>query len=174
MINILPLEQYVWGMGEMAGDGPKEHSKVMTVIFRTYGKWYIDYATKYLPYGFRIMSTSSSQIYSGYDHEVAYPNIKTIAEATRGIIVTYKGETALTPYSSWSDGRTRSFEERWGSTDYPWCQSVSDPYGKNSTLSTDQLVANGNHMVGLIAHGSLNMAKNYGKGYKEILNFMMK
>lgn len=175
IINILPLEQYVWGMGEMAGDGPLEHSKVMTVIFRTYGQWYIDYATKYLPYGFRIKSDSGSQIYSGYDHEIAYPKIKPSVEATRGIIAAYNGETALTPYSSWTDGRTRSYEERWGSKDYPWCQSVKDPYGKHPTLNTDALAAAGNHMVGLSAHGSLNLAgDDYKWDYQKILKYYYK
>lgn len=197
MINLLPMEQYVWGMGEMSGTGPKEHSKVMTTIFRTYGYWYSQYATKYLPWGFRIRSDSGSQIYRGYDWEIGvpnpnkycghkncdpippHPNIKTAAEETSGKVVTYKGDIALTPYSSWTDGHTRSFEEHWGSKDYPWCQSVSDPYGKDSSRSTDQLFSAGNHMVGLSAHGSLKLAgndcnkkKNDCKwGYEKILKY---
>jgi SpoIID/LytB domain protein len=172
IINILPLEQYVWGDGEMAGTGPIEHTKTMATIFRTYGYWYIQYATKYLPYGFRIKSDSGSQIYSGYDHETSSPNIKIAADATRGKIVTYKSDVALTPYSSWTDGRTRSYEERWGSTDYPWCISVADPYGKHPTMTTDQLVSAGNHMVGLSAHGSLNLAgDDHNKKYDYILKY---
>jgi peptidoglycan hydrolase-like amidase len=88
------------------------------------------------------------------------------------MIVTYKKDTALTPYSSWSDGRTRSFEERWGSKDYPWCKSVKDPYGKNSSMSTKKLEAAGNHMVGLIANGSLKLAGNsYKWDYKKIMKY---
>jgi len=153
-----------------------EHSKVMTTIFRTYGHWYTEYATKYLPYGFRIRSDSGSQIYKGYDWEMgvpsqgisAHPNIKIAAEETWGKIVTYRGETAITPYSSWTDGNTRSFEEHWGSKEYPWCQSVPDPYGKHPTSGTAALVSAGNHMVGLSAHGSLNLAGT-GHTYEQIL-----
>ena len=171
-INTLPMEQYVWGDGELAGTGPMEHTKTMTTIFRTYGYWYLNYATKYLPYGFRIKSDSGNQIYSGYDHEINYPNVKIAAQNTRGKIATYGSEIALTPYSSWSDGRTRSFAERWGSTDYPWCKSVSDPYGKNSTMTTAQLEAAGNHMVGLIANGSLKLAgSSYNWDFQRILNY---
>ena len=161
-------------MGEMTGTGPFEHSKVMTTMFRTYGKWYVDYATKYAPLGFKIRSDSGSQIYRGYDWEQAYPNIRKAAEATRGSVMTYSGETALTPYSSWSDGRTRSFEERWGSKLYPWCQSVSDPYGKHPTKSTSTLEAEGNHMVGLIANGSLNLARDHGWDYARIMRYYYK
>lgn len=169
--NILPLEQYVWGMGESTGTGPEEHTKVMTTMFRTYGYWYLQYATKYLPYGFRIKSDSGSQIYRGYDWETKYPKIKEMAGATRAKMVFYDKEVALTPYSSWTDGRTRSFKERWGSGDYPWCKSVSDPYGKHPSMSTKELEAAGNHMVGLSAHGSLDLADEYNWKYDRILKY---
>ncbi len=170
--NILPLEQYTWGAGEVNGTGPIEHTKVMTTIFRTYGYWYIKYANKYAPYGFQIRSDSGSQVYWGEDWETKYPNVKKAAQATQGVIVSYGGDVALTPYSSWSDGKTRSYESVWGSTDYPWCQAVDDPYGKSPTLTTSQLEADGNHMVGLIANGSLNLAQSpYNWNYQKILKY---
>ncbi|TAK96919.1 hypothetical protein EPO05_00635 [Patescibacteria group bacterium] len=171
VINALPLEQYTWGMGETTGTGNINHTKVMTSIFRTYGQWYIKYATKYAPYGFKIRSDSGSQIYKGYQWETAHPNIKIAAEATNGIVATYDSDVALTPYSSWSDGRTRSFQERWGSTAYPWCKSVSDPYGKHATMTTAQLEAAGNHMVGLVANGSVKLAANYGWDWQKIMKY---
>ncbi|MFZ2976084.1 MAG: SpoIID/LytB domain-containing protein [Candidatus Moraniibacteriota bacterium] len=172
VINTLPLEHYAWGAGEFTGTGPAEHSKVMSTIFRTYGYQYISWtSTIYVPYGFRIKSDSGNQIYRGYDWETTYPNVKVAAQATRGVIATYNGDVALTPYSSWSDGRTRSFEERWGSKDYPWCRSVSDPYGKNSTMTTKQLEDAGNHMVGLIANGSLNLANNHNWDWQRIMKY---
>lgn len=172
IINTLPLEQYVWGDGEMTGTGPIEHTKVMATIFRTYGYWYIKYATKYAPYGFQIRSDSGSQVYSGYDWENQYPNIKTAAQDTQGQIVSYDGDVALTPYSSWSDGNTRSAKDVWGTDAYPWCQAVSDPYGKNSSMTTAQLEAAGNHMVGLIAHGSLTLASDpYDWSWDKILKY---
>jgi len=171
VINSLPLEHYTWGMGETTGTGNIEHTKVMTTIFRTYGDWYIQYATKYAPYGFKIRSDSGSQIYWGYNWEIKYPNIQKAAQATRGVVAWYGNDVALTPYSSWSDGRTRSWQEKWGGTDYPWCQSVSDPYGKHSSLTTQQLEDAGNHMVGLIANGSVNLAANYGWDWQRIMKY---
>ncbi len=171
VINTLPLEHYIWGEGETTGTGDIDHTKVMTSIFRTYGYWYVKYATKYAPYGFQIRSDSGSQIYAGYDWEIAHPNIRKAAEATRGVVATYASDVALTPYSSWTDGRTRSFQERWGSTAYPWCQSVPDPYGKHPTMTTAQLEAAGNHMVGMSANGSVNLAANYDWSYDRILKY---
>lgn len=175
-INTLPLEQYIWGMGEIAGTGDADHNRVMTTVFRTYGYWKIKFSTKYAAQGFKVTATTSSQLYYGYDWEVAHPNIKTAAADTQGKIVMYVNsdglnEIALTPYSSWTDGRTRSFAERWGSTGYPWNQSVADPYGKHPTMSTSELENAGNHMVGLSAHGSLTLATDYGKDWDWILNY---
>ena len=172
VINTLPLEHYTWGDGETSGTGDMDHTKVMTTIFRTYGYQYLSWtSTKYMKYGFRIRSDSGSQIYRGYEWETGHPNVKKAAQATRGVIATYNGDVALTPYCSWSDGRTRSWKEKWGSNDYPWCKSVSDPYGKHPTMSTAQLEAAGNHMVGLIGNGSVELAADHGWSWDRILKY---
>ncbi|MDZ7611949.1 MAG: hypothetical protein U5L10_04260 [Candidatus Moranbacteria bacterium] len=171
VINALPLEQYVWGDGELRGTGDMNHNRVMVTSFRTYGYWKILYSTKYAVEGFDVNATPGNQLYKGYDYEKDHARVKQAAEDTQGRIVKHDGDVALTPYSSWTDGRTRSFEERWGSTAYPWCQSVKDPYGKHPTMSTQELVDAGNHMVGLSAHGSLELAGEEGWDWQKILNY---
>jgi hypothetical protein len=159
IINKLPLEQYVWGMGETTGTGDPDHVRVMATIFRTYGDWYIENATKYKPMGFKIRSDSGSQIYVGSDREKTYPKVREAAEETRGRIVKYKGEVALTPYCSYTDGKTRALDG------YPYLKSVKDPYGKKKGLKPGQ---DGNHMWGLSAHGALGYAE-HGKSWTWIL-----
>ena len=173
VINILPLEQYIWGIGEITGTGDEDYNRAMTTAFRTYGYWKILYSTKYASEGFKVDATPGNQIYRGYEWEIAYPRIKQAAIYTQGKVALYGNEIALSPFSSWTDGRTRSFEERWGSKDYPWCQSVPDPYGKNSSMTTDQLFAAGNHMVGISAHGALNLATNYSRNWDDILTYYL-
>ena len=180
VINEPPLEQYVWGMGEITGTGPMEYNKVMTTAFRTYGYWKILYSTKYATEGFKVNATPGNQIYNGYEWEETYPRIRQGAEATRGYISKYNNDIALTPYSSWTDGRTRSFEERWGSDNYPYCKSVSDPYGNyngdywdNSYKSTSELVTGGNHMVGISAHGALTLANDKDWGWQRITKYYL-
>jgi len=165
VINTLPLEFYVWGMGEITGTGDMDYNRVMTTSFRTYGYWKLKFSTKYSKYGFKVNATPGNQLYYGYDWEEDHGRIKNAAVDTQGKIVMYNGQIAITPYSSWTDGKTRSFEERWGSDDYPWCQSEKDPYGNyngdyysHSYKSTSTLVNEGNHMVGLSAHGALILA----------------
>ncbi len=170
VINVLPLEHYVWGMGEITGTGPVEYNRVMTTIYRTYGKWKIQWSTKYADKGFKVDATSGSQIYYGYDWEATHNNIRAAAEVTRGRVVTYDGEVALTPYSSWTDGKTRRYEDgHWGhkcdkdssktSEVYPWLSQASDSWGKHPSMSTCDLADRGNHMVGLSANGALNQAR---------------
>jgi peptidoglycan hydrolase-like amidase len=161
IINKLPLEQYVWGMGETTGTGDPDHVRVMATIFRTYGDWYIENATKYKPMGFKIRSDSGSQIYVGSDREKTYPKVRQAAEETRGKIVRYKGEVALTPYCSYTDGKTRKYPD----SDYPYLKSVKDPYGKKKGLKPGE---GGNHMWGLSAHGALGYAE-HGKSWDWIL-----
>ncbi|MFA6193362.1 MAG: SpoIID/LytB domain-containing protein [Parcubacteria group bacterium] len=160
IINKLPLEQYVWGAGETTGTGDSDHVRVMTTIFRTYGKWYIDNATKYKPMGFKIRSDAGSQIYLGYDREEKYPNVRKAAEDTRGRIVKYDNETALTPYCSYTDGKTRALKG------YPYLKSVKDH--KKGTKKSLNPGDGGNHMWGLSAHGALGYAED-GKSWDWIL-----
>jgi hypothetical protein len=160
VVNVLPLEQYVWGMGETTGTGPANHVRVMTTIFRTYGDWYIENATKYKPLGFKIRSDSGSQIYGGYDWEKDHSKIREAANVTRGKIVTYKDEVALTPYCSYTDGRTRALNG------YAYLKSVKDH--KAGTKKSLKPGEGGNHMWGLSAHGALGYA-NDGKSWTWIL-----
>ena len=173
MINQLPLEHYVWGDGEIRGTGDMDYNRVMTTAYRSYGYWKILYSTRYASEGFHVDGTPGNQIYYGYDREQFYPRVSEAARSTMGMIVKHGDDIALTPYSSWTDGRTRSFQERWGSTLYPWCQSVPDPYGKHPSKGTSQLVSEGNHMVGISAHGALSLAGDYGWDWDDILRYYL-
>ncbi|HBO17071.1 MAG: hypothetical protein UR69_C0002G0276 [Candidatus Moranbacteria bacterium GW2011_GWE2_35_2-] len=179
IINTLPLEHYIWGIGEITGTGDANYNEAMTIMFRTYGYWKIRWSTQYASQGFIVINTSSNQIYHGYDWEVGIPEkeidnhlqIKKATQNTSGKIMMYGDEIALSPYSSWTNGKTKSFQERWGSTLYPWCQSVRDPYGKHPSLSTNELEAAGNHMVGLSANGALRLASDYDYNELDILRY---
>ena len=173
VINDLPMELYLWGFGEITGTGDDDHDRAMVTAARTYAYWKLLYSTKHATEGFKIDTTAGDQIYRGYVWEQAYPDIKKAAGVTRGKVLKHGSDIALSPYSSWTDGRTRSFQERWGSTLYPWCQSVPDPYGKHPSKSTAQLESEGNHMVGISANGSLRAATDHGWSWERILTYYL-
>lgn len=165
VINELPLEQYTWGTGEI-GDLDYEYYKLFSIIYRTYGYYNLKHKKKtHKDHNFDLSDTSSDQIYKGYRIELNYPNMKKATEDARGKIVTYKGEVALTPYCSWSDGHTRDYPG-----DFPYIKGKKDKYGKHPSKSTKELEDSGNHMYGLIANGARKMVKK-GKSYSDVINY---
>lgn len=168
VINELPIEQYTWGTGEI-GDLDYEYYKLFSIVFRTYGYRSIEHKKSTHEYhNFNLSDTSSDQIYKGYKIEERYPDMKKATQETKGKILTYKGKTALTPYCSWSDGRTRDYPG-----DYPYLKGRKDKYGKHPSKSTKELKDEGNHMYGLIANGARKMI-NKGKSYKDAINYYYK
>ncbi|MFH1182956.1 MAG: SpoIID/LytB domain-containing protein [Candidatus Moraniibacteriota bacterium] len=166
IVNELPLEYYVWGMGEASNNSPSEYLRALSVAYRTYGYWKVKNGTAYSKEGFHVTDTGSSQVYGGYSRENNQPNIVAAAKATGGLVVKYGDRLAITPYCSGTDGNTRSWADVWGSTDYPWCKSVPDPLGIKGNATT----LSGNHMVGMSATGAYNYAQE-GWDYEKILKY---
>lgn len=166
VINELPLEYYVWGMGEASNNSPSEYLRALSIAYRTYGYWKVRNGTAYSKEGFHVTDTGSNQVYGGYGRENNQPNIVAAARATGGLVVKYGERLAITPYCSSTDGNTRSWKDVWGSGDYPWCQSVPDPLGIKD--NADKI--SGNHMVGMSATGAYNYAKQ-GWDYEKILKY---
>jgi hypothetical protein len=163
VINVLPMEQYTWGTGEI-GDSEKEYYKLFSIIFRTYGYYHNEKRTKHADENFTLTDTSSDQIYKGYKIEERYPKMKEASNETRGKIVTYKNKTALTPYCSFTDGKTRNYP----GDDFPYLKSVKDhKAGIDSNLSQGD---NGNHMYGLSAHGAVGWVSD-GKSSDWVLKY---
>lgn len=163
VINELPLEHYLWGLGEIKNSDPIEKIKSVIVAARTYGLYYMEKAEKFPGYPYNLDDDPAvSQKYLGYSFELRAPNARAAAEDTSGIAVTYAGEIVKTPYFSASDGTvTKSAEEVWGWTDAPWLVSVSDSYCTGST-------AFAGHGVGLSGCGAKGAAEA-GSTYDEIL-----
>ena len=161
VINVLPMEQYTWGTGEI-GDSKLEYYKLFSIIFRTYGYYHNEKRTKHADEEFVLTDTSSDQIYKGYKIEGRFPKMKEATQETRGKIVTYKNKAALTPYCSYTDGKTRDYP----GDDYPYLKSVEDhPDGTKKDLDPGE---GGNHMYGLSAHGAVGYVED-GKSYEWVL-----
>lgn len=163
IINELPLEHYLWGLGEIRNSDPIEKIKAVVVAARTYALYYMEKAEKFPGKPYNLDDDPAvSQKYLGYGFELRAPNARVASEATRSVAVTYSGEIVKTPYFSASDGiATKSAEEVWGWTNTPWLVSVSDTYCTTST-------AFAGHGVGLSGCGSKGAAEA-GSTYDEIL-----
>jgi hypothetical protein len=160
LINELTVETYLKGLGETSNISHLEFQKTLITVARTYALYHWERYTKHDEEYFHVTAYADDQVYRGYGQEKRSPRIVQSAEDTRGVVVTYDGKTAITPYFSRSDGRTRDWGEVWYG-DVAWLKGVPAPCDKGKTLW--------GHGVGLSASEALCQANN-GKEWKDILH----
>ncbi len=124
VINEVSLEDYVAGIinSEVSSSWPMEMLKAQSVIARTYAV-YQKRKREHLP--FHLTATSMHQLYSGAHREDE--RVLSAVRATRGEVLFYRGEPALTVYHSNAGGITEYAREVW-SKDYPYLRSVKSRY----------------------------------------------
>lgn len=163
VINELPLESYMLGLGETLQTDPIEKQKAIMILARSYAKYYIDLDYKFPGKPWDLDDDPAvSQKYLGYGLEKRSIITGSVVEETAGLMVTYEGEVIKTPYFSQSDGRTRSAEEVWGWTHTPYLISVDDPWCEG----LEQL----GHGVGVSGCGAKGMAEA-GSTAEEIIKY---
>lgn len=156
IINELPLEQYVAGIGEASNDVPSEYAKALLIAARSYAYTNIRHQPPTATNLFDVYATTQDQLYLGYIFEKANPKIKAAAEATRGEMVTYETRPVTTYYFGHSDGKTRAAKPA-----KPWLTSVSAKYDIGLTMW--------GHGVGMSSRDAMLRAKKDGWSYTEIL-----
>lgn len=159
-INELPIETYVKGVEETSEPNPKEFLKALIIAERTYANYHRLKNTKHDEENFHVDATFD-QVYTGASFEKQSPEISDLVDETRGVVVSYQGDLALTPYFSHSDGRTRAWEEVWAGDEFPWLISKDDPCCKTKKLH--------GHGVGMSALGARWFASNKGWSADQIL-----
>ncbi len=161
LINELEVEMYLRGLAETSNVSHLEFQKTLITVARTYALYHWERYTKHDEEYFHMNAYADDQVYRGYGQEIRTPRLTSSVEATEGVVVTYDGETAITPYFSRSDGRTRDWGEVWYG-EVPWLVGVPAPCDKGKTLW--------GHGVGMSASEALCQANN-GKEWKEILKY---
>lgn len=167
VINELSMEGYVAGVAETSDSSPMEFIKALAIAERTYAVSLVNNGGKH-PQDFvdvynSVNGNGDDQVYRGYSFEMRNKDVQAGVKATKGMVVKYKGKVAITPYYSHADGRTRSWEEVWGSKNYPYCVSVPDPYTEGMSLY--------GHGVGMSALGAMKFAEKENKTYDWILKY---
>lgn len=135
IVNELPIESYLKGMGEVSNGDLPEKIKTIITSARSYAYYYMD--REHRKYNTQIYDGSddpdSFQKYLGYGYEMRSPNIVKLVDETRGQVIKYKGDLIKPWYFSSSNGRTKSYQEYCESNgskncmNIPYLQSVSDP-----------------------------------------------
>ena len=123
-VNALGLDDYVRGVisAEMPSSWAPAALQAQAVAARTYAITTTVGAT-----GYDLYSDTRSQMYRGVSAETA--STDAAVAATRGQIVTYDGQPAVTYFFASSGGYTENIENVWpGASPEPWLRGVPDPY----------------------------------------------
>lgn len=160
VINELPIEMYLRGLAETSDVSHIEYQKAIATAARTYAYHHVQSSSKYAKEGFMI-DAYVDQVYKGYGQETRMPKFTQAVNETAGVIVTYQGQTAITPYFSRSAGKTYSWADVWAGSK-TWLQGVSVPCDAGKTLW--------GHGVGMSVSGALCQA-NSGMKYQDILHY---
>jgi stage II sporulation protein D len=128
IVNALAIEQYAKGVmsNEVPPSWPTEELKAHAVAVRS-----IAITGDVGGNGFDLYSDTRSQVYEGLESE--YDSTNDAVAATRGQVVTYKGDVAQTLYSACSGGHTESAVNVFGSP-VPYLVGVPDPYDYHCPL----------------------------------------
>jgi len=168
LINQLPLEDYMAGLGEEPDSEPFEKQKAFAIAARSYAAFYVKSegnARKFkgMPYD-GDDSPASFQLYGGYAFEKNNPMWVRAVKDTAGEVLMKESKIVKAAYFSSSDGRTRSPEEN-GWNNFPFSevfQSKPDPWCSGLDLR--------GHGVGMSGCGAKGQAEE-GRSAEFILKY---
>jgi stage II sporulation protein D len=126
-INELDLERYLYGVikGEMDPRWPPEAVKAQAVAARTLALQNLSALRgKFASEGYTLRATTDSQVYLGVAGED--PGALSAVDATRGTVMTFRGQPIFAAYHANSGGHTEDSENVWG-TPHPYLRGVPDP-----------------------------------------------
>jgi len=127
VINNIPVEQYLYGVvpKEMPHSWAREALKAQAVAARTYALYIKDKSAD-KPYD--VESTTTSQVYGGFDSEKKESNLA--VDETRGQVITYDGKLIVAYFHSTSGGHTEDSKNVW-TADIPYLKGVPDRFSEN-------------------------------------------
>ena len=124
VVNYIRIGEYLYGVvpREMSKKWPIEALKAQAIVARNYA---MTNMTKFENYGFNLDSTSTSQVYGGYNFEGLISN--QAVNETEGLLLKYNDTIVKAYYHSNSGGFTENSENVW-SAEVPYLKGVYDPY----------------------------------------------
>lgn len=159
------FEDYVEGIAENADSSPYEYLKSQATAQRTYAYYIAEYSSKHDKRNFDVVATTGDQLFLGVECENIMPNFVRAVRETRGYMVTYNNNIAITPYFGNTNGSTRTWKEAWGGTNKAWLQPVKAEYD-----AKDFSKMNG-HGVGMSQHDAAARAKDQGLDWQALLRY---
>lgn len=132
MVVQLPLQKYLYGLGEVPASWPHAALRVQAVAARTYAyaKLLQTPGQDRYPCDCAVYDTPIDQVYSGDGKRLAsaqwWDDWQGAVNDTKDEVVLYGGQPITALYSSSSGGHTEDNENVWGGTPLPYLRGVPD------------------------------------------------
>ena len=123
MINVLPIEDYLRGLGEVPSSWPLEAIKAQIVAARCYALTHMGSTSLY-----DVDDTTQYQVYRGIDAESGSQNAA--VDQTRGQVLMSGGHVIIAFFSASDGGHTANVSDIFGGSlvTYPYLRGVLDPW----------------------------------------------
>jgi len=123
IINVLPIEDYLRGLGEVPSSWPLEAIKAQIVAARCYALTHLGSTALY-----DVDDTTQYQVYRGVDAESSSQNAA--VDQTHGQVLMYGGRVIEAFFSASDGGHTANVSDVFGGSlaTYPYLKGVLDPW----------------------------------------------
>ncbi len=130
VINVVLLEDYLRGLGEVPSSWPLEAIKAQVVAARCYALTHLSGGA------YDMDDTTRYQVYGGVGYESGKQNAA--VDATRGQALVYNGQPIIAFYSSSDGGHTANVWDVFGGSRdrYPYLEGVRDNFDVESPMHT--------------------------------------
>ena len=141
-VIVLPMQRYLYGLGEVPASWPKGALEAQAIAGRTYAFKRVEDSGQFrVPCLCAVVDSTLDQAYIGDAKRTGsgqyWKDWKKAVDNTKDVVITYKGDPISALYSSSSGGYTEDNENVWGGSPYPYLRGVKD--------GPDAVAANPNH-----------------------------
>jgi SpoIID/LytB domain protein len=139
LIVVLPMQKYLYGLGEVPSSWPQSALQAQALAGRTYAYDKVQRSGQHRePCDCAVFDSVVDQAYIGEGKRDSYfEEWKRAVDATKSKVVLHDGSPIQALYSSSSGGHTENNENVWGGTPLPYLRGVQD--------RADAVDANPNH-----------------------------
>jgi SpoIID/LytB domain protein len=142
LVAILPMQKYIYGLGEVPSSWPQAVLRSQAIAGRTYAFEKIQrLGQNRTPCACAVYDSVIDQAYIGDSKRTGsgtyWKDWKQAVDETKGEVILHKGDPIQALYSSSSGGHTENNENVWGGTPLPYLRGVPD--------GPDDVSANPNH-----------------------------
>ena len=130
VVNHVGVEEYLYGVvtRESVASWPAEALKVQAIASRSYALYQAQHRRRF---AYDMVANEGSQVYGGVDGES--DAARRAVDATRGLVMSYKGQPILAMFSSNTGWHTADAGYIF-STSVPYLTAIPDPYSPNEKM----------------------------------------